>query len=173
MANVKPTVSTLLLLIGIAVGIPKLAALAQNPRTTTSVGSLPVTVSTLVSVSPGATFDIGDVDVPTCPKDLRFLVTEVQASPYLPTLGDKVVNLPKWAVSVHVSQLASNGSFSPYLTVFGNGPEHASTSIGGGQPIATGESGNVTVRLLGTAPAVYTPFAVHVTGHCGIAVVAP
>ena len=172
MITVKRTVGTFLFLIAIAVGVPKPAALAQNPRTTASVGQLPVTTSALVGVSQGDTFGTGGVNVPTCPKDLRFLVTAVQASPYVLELGAKVVNLPRWAVSVHVSQLYSNGSFSPHLTVFGNGPEHASTSIGG-QPISTSQSDNITVTLLGTAPAPFTPFVVHVTGYCGIAFVVP
>lgn len=173
MTNFKRTVSTLLILIAIVVGIPKLAALAQAPRTTASASQLPVTISTVLGVTQGESWETGSLEVPTCPKDLRFLVTAVQASPYLLGLGDTVVNLPKWAVSVHVSQLVSNGSFSPHLTVFGNGPEHASTSIGGGQPISPSAYGNITVRLLGTAPAVFTPFAVHVTGYCGIAFVIP
>ena len=132
-----------------------------------------MTISTLVGVSQGDTFETGSVYVPPCTKDLRFLVTAVQAAPYLLGFGGEVVNLPNWAVSVHVSQLVSNGSFSPHLTVFGHGPEHASTSIEGGQPISTGQNGNVTVRLLGTSAAVFTPFAVHVTGYCGTALVVP
>ena len=64
-------------------------------------------------------------------------------------------------------------AFSPLLTAFADGPEQASTSIPGGQPLSMDEDGNVQVRLLGNAAAVHTPFAVHVTGYCGVPFVTP
>ena len=171
----RKTVVTLLVLttLPIAVGFLASPATAQTPRTTVPVGQLPITTSTLVTVEPGETFETGGVRVPPCPKDTSFLATAVQAAPYLPTFGGNVVSLPKWAVSVHVFQVTSNGSFSPRLTAFADGPEQASTSIPGGQPLSTDEDSNVEVRLLGSAAAVHTPFAVHVTGYCGVPFVTP
>jgi hypothetical protein len=96
------------------------------------------------------------------------MVTAVQAAPYLLTFSGNVTSLPKWAVSVQILQLAYNGSFSPLLTAFSAGPEEASTSIPGGQPISSNEDTNVEVRLFGGPAAVNTPFAVHVTGYCGV-----
>jgi hypothetical protein len=75
-------------------------------------------------------------------------------------------------VSVHVFQEHSSGAFSPYLSVFGAGPEHASTAIAGGQPLATSQP-NVVVALIGGMAAVErSSFVVHVTGHCGAPFVA-
>jgi hypothetical protein len=172
MEILKSTVVTLLVLVGWPVALAVLAspAAAQNPGTTVPVGQLLVTTSTLIGVSPGSTFETGGVHTPTCPRGTRFLVTEVQAAPLI---GFDVVNLPKWAVSVAVLQVASNGSSSPRLNAFANGPEQASTSIGGGQPMSSDEDSNVSVHLLGGAAAVTTTFAVHVTGYCGVPFVTP
>jgi hypothetical protein len=146
---------------------------AQSPRTALPAVQLPITSSTVVSVKSGETYGVGGVRVPPCPKDTSFLATAVQAAPYLLTFAGNVLSLPRWAVSAHVFQVAYNGSFSPHLTAFANGPEEASTSIAGGQPLSTDEDANVTVRLLGSAAAVNTPFAVHVTGYCGVPFVTP
>jgi hypothetical protein len=169
----QKAVATLLNLVTfpVAVGVLASPAMAQT-RTTATVGQ-PITTSTVVVVALGETFETGGVRVPSCPKGTSFLATAVQAAPYLSTLGDNVVSLPKWAVSAHVFQTTANGSFSPGLTAFANGFEQASTSIAGGQPLATDEDSNVVVRLLGSAAAVYTPFAVHVTGYCGVPFVTP
>ena len=171
----RRTVVTLLVLmtLPIAVGFLASPATAQAPRTAVPVGQLPITTSTLVTIEPGETFQTDGVRVPPCPKATSFLATAVQAAPYLPTFGGNVISLPKWAVSVHVFQVFSNGSFSPLLTAFADGPEQASTSIPGGQPLSMDEDGNVEVRLLGSAAAVHTPFAVHVTGYCGVPFVIP
>jgi hypothetical protein len=167
------TVGTLLGLttLTIAIGLLASPATAQNSRTPT-VAQLPITTSTLVSVGPGKTFGLGGVHVPTCPNTTSFMVTAVQAAPYLPTFSGDVTSLPKWAVSVHILQVAYNGSFSPGLTAFSAGPQEASTSIPGGQPISFNED-NVDVRLFGGPAAVNTPFAVHVTGYCGVPFVTP
>lgn len=169
----EKAVATLLGLVTfpVALGVLASPAMAQ-PRTTVPVGQ-PITTSTVVTVEPGETFEVDGVRVPPCPKGTSFLATAVQAAPYLPTLGDNVVSLAKWAVSAHVFQATSNGSFSPYLTAFANGPDQASTDIAGGQPLSTDEDSNVIVRLVGSAAAVYTPFAVHVTGYCGVPFVTP
>ena len=171
----RKTVVTLLVLttLTIAGGLLTSLATAQTARTTVPVGQLPITTSTLVSVAPGATFETGGVRVPPCPKDTSFLATAVQAALFLPTFGGNVVSLPKWAVSVHVFQVTYNGSFSPLLTAFADGPQQASTSIPGGQPLSTDEDSNVTVRLLDNAAAVNTPFTVHVTGYCGVPFITP
>ena len=171
----RRTVVTLLVLttLSIAVGFPGSPATAQTSRTADAGAQLPITTSTLVTVGPGETFEQGDVAVPPCPKTTTFLATAVQAAPYLPTFGGNVGSLPTWAVSVSVHQLAFNGSFSPNLTAFADGPEQAFTSIAGGQPLSTGQSFNVEVRLLGSAAAVHSPFAVHVTGYCGVPFVTP
>jgi hypothetical protein len=171
----RKTVVTLLVLTTLPIAVRFLAspATAQSPRTAVPVGQLLITTSTLITVEPGETFQTGGVRVPPCPKGTSFLATAVQAAPYLATFGGNVVSLPKWAVSVHVFQVTFNGSFSPRLTAFADGPEQASTSIPGGQPLAPDEDTNVEVRLLGNAAAVHTPFAVHVTGYCGVPFVTP
>jgi hypothetical protein len=155
----------------VAVGVIAAPAMAQT-RTTLPVGQ-PITTSTLITVEPGATFEAGGVRVPPCPKGTSFLATAVQAAPYVALLGGNIVSLPKWAVSVGVFQVASNGSFSPRLTAFAHGPEEASTSIAGGQPLSTFDDNNVSVHLVSGAAAVYTPFTVHVTGYCGVPFVTP
>jgi hypothetical protein len=174
MSLFRKTLVTLLVLttLLIAVGLLASPATAQNARTTVPIG-MPITTSTVVTVAPGETFETGGVRVPPCPKDTSFLATAVQAAPYLPTFGGNVVSLPNWAVSAHVFQVTFNGSFSPRLTAFADGPEQASTSIAGGQPLSTDEDSNVEVRLLGSSAAVSTPFAVHVTGYCGMPFVTP
>ena len=170
----RKTVVTLLVLttLPIAVGFLSSPATAQTPRTTVPVGQL-IATSTLVSVGPGETFGIGGVHVPPCPKGTSFLATAVQAAPYFSTFAGNLLSLPRWAVSVHVFQVTSNGSFSPRLTAFADGPEQASTSVPGGQPLSTDEDSNVEVRLFGSAAAVNTAFAVHVTGYCGVPFVRP
>jgi hypothetical protein len=157
-----------LVTLSIPLGVLASPATAQS-RTTVTVGQ-PITTSTLVTVSLGETFEAGGVHLPPCPKGTSFLATAVQAAPY--NLGSNVVS-QKWAVSVHVVQLAPNGSFSPYLTAFANGLEQASTSIAGGQPLSIDEDNNVLVHLLGSAAATSTAFAVHVTGYCGVPFVTP
>ena len=120
----RKTVVTLLVLttLTIAAGLLASLATAQTPRTTSPVEQLPITTSTLVTVAPGETFETGGVRVPPCPKATSFMATAVQAAPFLPTFGGNVVSLPKWAVSVHVFQVTYNGSFSPRLTAFADGP---------------------------------------------------
>ena len=71
--------------------------------------------------------------MPSCLKGMTFLATAVQAVPYVALLGENIINLPKWSGSLNVFQVTPNGSFSPELTVIGDGPEHASTTI----PVAT------------------------------------
>jgi hypothetical protein len=168
-------IATLLVLTTLPISVGFLAppATAQSARPAVPVGQLPITTSTLVSVGPGETFGAGGVRVPPCPTATTFLATAVQAAPYLPTFGGGVAGLPKWAVSVHIFQVTYNGSFSPLLTAFAAGPEQASTSIAGGQPLSTDEDANVEVRILGSAAATNRPFAVHVTGYCGLPFVIP
>jgi hypothetical protein len=173
MTIVKKTIVTLLFLIGFPVVSSVLVspAAAQNTAATGPAGQLLVTTSTMVGLGPASTFESGHVHVPTCPRGTRFLVTAVQAAPAF--FGDDVLDLPKWAISVHVSQLASNGSSSPHLTAFSDGPAQAATSIGGGQPLSLNQDSNFSIRLLGGTPTVSTTFAVHVTGYCGVALVTP
>ena len=165
----RKTVVTLLVLttLTIAGGLLTSLATAQTSRTTSSVEQLPITTSTVVSVAPGATFETGGVRVPPCPKATSFLATAGAGAVPAQRSGN-IVSLPKWAVSVHVFQVTYNGSFWPLLTAFADGPQQASTSIPGGQPLSTDEDSNVTVRLLDNAAAVNTPFTVHVTGYCGV-----
>lgn len=170
----NPVVALLVLVtLPIVMGAVAWPVTAQTPRTTVAAQQLAITTSTLVTVEPGETFESGRVEVPSCPRGTSFLATAVQAAPFLSTLGDNALSLPKWAVSADVLQLAYNGSFSPGLTAFANGAEQASTSIAGGQPLSTYQDSNVRVRLLGSAAAVYTPFAIHVTGYCGVPFVTP
>ena len=165
----RKTVVTLLVLttLPIVVGFLASPATAQAPRTT--VGQL-ITTSTFVTVTPGETFQHGGVHVPPCPKGTSFLATAVQAAPQLGF--SNVLSLPRWAVSAAVFQVAPNGSFSPRLNAFADGPEQASTSIPGGQPLSTDEDSNVTIHLFGSVAEVYQ-FAVHVTGYCGVPFVTP
>ena len=163
----KAVVILLSLTLTIAATLLASSAMAQNPRTTTADPSRLITTSSLVVVSAGATFANGKVDFPVCPKTTEFLVTNLYANPSPFESSGDLLSLAKWQASVQVSQRAPNGSFSPYLTVFGEGPQHASALIPGGQPI--GPDDNITVRLLsGEAPAPIQ-FIFHVTGYCGTA----
>jgi hypothetical protein len=174
MIILRRTVVTLLGLatLPIAAGFLGSPATAQTSKTVGFSGQPLITTSTLITVGPGETFQAGGVQVPPCPRYTSFLATAVQAAPYLATFAN-VASPPKWSVSVDVFQLYPNGSFSPHLTAFADGNEQVSTSIPGGQPIYTDEDSNVAVRLLGSPATVNTPFAVHVTGYCGVPFVAP
>src|SRR6476469_1019917 len=117
------------------------SATAQNPRATTAVDAARlITTSAAVTVGAGTTFDHGKVEVPVCPKTTMFLVTHLHANPSPNESAADLLSLAKWQASVHVAQLFSNGSFSPQLTVFGQGPQHASASIPGGQPIGSDDN---------------------------------
>ena len=173
MSNFSKAMVTMLALttVTLAAGFLAAPATAQGPRPTVTSGSpstpMFITTSAIIAVEVGQTFKTDGVEVPSCLKGTTFLATAVQAVPYVALLGGNVINLPKWSVSLNVFQVTPNGSFSPQLTVIGDGPAHASTSIPGGQPLYTDEDNNVVVRLLGASATVNTPFAVHVTGYCG------
>lgn len=156
----------------IAVGSLTSPATAQAPTRTPQ--PIPdgerrsITTSGLIVVLTGETFHNDGVDVPPCPSGTMFMATALQATPLPFTSSNALWNLGKWAVSVQVSQLAANGSFSPHLTVVADGAAHASTSILGGQPLHTDEDHNVMVSLLGAEALANISFVVHVTGYCGV-----
>ena len=111
---------------------------------------------------------------PTCDDD--FLVTAVHVGPVVDkgATATDVVNLPNWAVSVSMSQLAADSSRPSPLTLLGQGPEHLSATLPAGQKAFGSTSVDVLILMLGGAPATHRfEFNVHVTGRCGSAFVAP
>ena len=110
----KPIVNVLTVIaLQVASIIVASTAAAQKPAPVVDAGQVLLTTSTLIGVGPTSTFESGHVHVPPCPRGQRFLATAVQAAPAF--FGDDVLNLPRWAISVHLLQQTANGSFSPHL----------------------------------------------------------
>jgi len=155
-------------LLATTVTVEAAPATAQEPRSTTvTSGPRAITTSTLVQLSPGQSVAFGSVALPSCAKGTRFLVTDLLASPFAGDIG----SLQSWRVSVQAFQVAGNGSFSAQLTVFGKGPQHASASIPGGQPLP--DDDQVTLQFLGGDAENLSMFNVHVTGYCGTPFIHP
>jgi len=133
-----------------------------------------ITTSTIFSIPSGQSQVSTAVPAPACPGGTNFLATDLQAAPVVegPTSATNVASLPKWAVSLHVFQRVSNGFFSPFLMVYGDGAAHGSTSIPAGQLLAGGN--NILASYVGGGVVGFNAaIAVHVTGYCGVPFVQP
>ena len=114
------------------------------------------------------------LDVPACAKKKeQFLVLGVHVGPevIIGATSIDVANLPRWAASVPVYQQYSTvAQIQVALNVLGNGAEHVSATLPGGQGVGTLNPLLVQITLLGGAAASHRfEFNVHVTGACGTA----
>jgi hypothetical protein len=124
------------------------------------------TTSALISFAAGEQTKSASPATPVCPGSQHFLIDSVFAAP--DWFGKNVSTLTGWSVRVNVFQrFAGGGGISRPILLYGNGPQHVSMQMTGGQTTTGAGGSEIFIQLLG-GPAVNSQsFDVQVSGYCG------